>query len=855
MRVRAGLQALFDFSEGNDKQIRDVSGMRRPIELQVETPDTIAIRNKHVEFTGKAFVRSKRRAVKVHQACSWTNELTVETWIEPADTKQKGPARIVSFSRDGSQRNFTLGQDGNRFDFRLRTTRTSDNGIPSLSTKAGTVKTGMTHVVYTRSRDGLAQIYLDGKSVARAKVPGDLSNWDINFRLILGNEQSGDRVWKGKMHLVAIYNRALTAAEVKTNFVAGHQGSTPQISTIAYQQPDPFRSRIAPLLSLHCLECHDSSSQKGGLDLSLRSTALAGGESGEAIVPGKIDESLLWESIESGEMPPNRPPLKDEEKNAFNNWIASGAKWTVDKVDPAVFLRSRKVDGRLLKRLTVDEYIATVQASLGVDISEKAKKLLPKDLRADGFENTAYNLTVDLKHVEIYAQLAREISSQIDGAKLGLQFCKTKDLNERNLQRLVSGMGRWILRGPLDDFESVAYLNIAQTIRDSNGSFSEAVEFLVEAMVQSPRFIYQVERQRGDGTLWDVDAHTLANRISYVAWGRPPDQELFDLAVSGRLIQHAVLESQVERLLQHEYAELRSNQFVEQWLHLGRLKNLLPSPEKFPDWNAEIADDMRKETLQVWNEVVWNRKQAVAAIFDADFTFLTPALARHYQLKNGALKDGLVEKSWQRVDLKNIPGRRGILTHASLLTVGGDEASMVSRGLFVLDDILRGVVNDPPACVDTTPVPTKAGLTQRSIALARIANKNCGGCHARFEPLAFGLERFDGLGGYAAKDEHGNRLREDGEIQFPGDAAPMKFRTSKELATAIATNKRTTETIVWKLTQFSLGRPLGPADIEQMEWIQQRCKDSDFTYASMLKALLMSDLIRKIQTEPYPEEP
>ena len=59
-------------------------------------------------------------------------------------------------------------------------------------------------------------------------------------------------------------------------------------------------------------------------------------------------------------------------------------------------------------------------------------------------------------------------------------------------------------------------------------------------------------------------------------------------------------------------------------------------------------------------------------------------------------------------------------------------------------------------------------MTLRDIAEQRIANVSCGGCHQKFEPLAFGLEQFDGLGAFHTKDEFGNALRADGEILFPG---------------------------------------------------------------------------------------
>ena len=59
-----------------------------------------------------------------------------------------------------------------------------------------------------------------------------------------------------------------------------------------------------------------------------------------------------------------------------------------------------------MRRLTVSEYIRSVKNVVGVDIEKEARELLPSDIRADGFSNTAYNLKVDLKHIEAYAKWA-----------------------------------------------------------------------------------------------------------------------------------------------------------------------------------------------------------------------------------------------------------------------------------------------------------------------------------------------------------------------------------------------------------------------------------------------------------------
>ena len=63
--------------------------------------------------------------------------------------------------------------------------------------------------------------YVDGRRVAQDDRPGGFGDWDRGFALLLANETTGDRPWLGRYHMVAIYDRALTAAEVARHTAAG----------------------------------------------------------------------------------------------------------------------------------------------------------------------------------------------------------------------------------------------------------------------------------------------------------------------------------------------------------------------------------------------------------------------------------------------------------------------------------------------------------------------------------------------------------------------------------------------------------------------------------------------------------
>lgn len=156
------------------------------------------------------------------EAIKLAGSFTIEAWVSSANTEQTGPARIVTISRSAASRNVTLAQDRSQFVLRLRTTGTDDQGMPELRTPEGTVVPNATqHVVVTF--DGqLATIYVDGEAKATAEHDAvTLENWDETMHLVLGNEFDGKREWSGKLHLVALYNRALTPDEVKQNLAAG----------------------------------------------------------------------------------------------------------------------------------------------------------------------------------------------------------------------------------------------------------------------------------------------------------------------------------------------------------------------------------------------------------------------------------------------------------------------------------------------------------------------------------------------------------------------------------------------------------------------------------------------------------
>jgi hypothetical protein len=94
-----------------------------------------------------------------------------------------------------------------------------------------------------------------------------------------------------------------------------------------------FDTDVALLLVRHCLDCHSGAKPKAGLDLTRRNGAFGPRKRGPAVIAGKPEDSPLWQRVRDDEMPPKKT-IPDADKAVLRAWIASGARWGTDPIDP-----------------------------------------------------------------------------------------------------------------------------------------------------------------------------------------------------------------------------------------------------------------------------------------------------------------------------------------------------------------------------------------------------------------------------------------------------------------------------------------------------------------------------------------
>ncbi len=223
-RVETGLIAKYEFKTGTGTIAYDTSGVEPALNLDM-TGDVTWVGGWGVQVQNKGKLQGTTTgSAKLHDMILTTGEYSVEAWVAPANVTQT-QAYIVSYSGGTTQRNFTLGQTMYDYDAFVRSTNTDANGMPPFSTPAAqkVLQATLQHVVMTNDPINGRQIYVNGQLVATGdpQKGGSLSQWDNTFALVLGNEVSSDRPFAGVIKMVAIYNHAMSAADVQSNFAAG----------------------------------------------------------------------------------------------------------------------------------------------------------------------------------------------------------------------------------------------------------------------------------------------------------------------------------------------------------------------------------------------------------------------------------------------------------------------------------------------------------------------------------------------------------------------------------------------------------------------------------------------------------
>ena len=197
------------------------------------------------------------------------------------------------------------------------------------------------------------------------------------------------------------------------------------------------------------------------------------------------------------------------------------------------------------------------------------------------------------------------------------------------MERILSTLAHRAFRRPVTKTEVASLMKITSLAKTEGQSDERALQLAMQAILVSPDFLFRLERDPAGGQVHTISSIEMASRLSYFLWSSMPDDELLALAEAGKLSNQKTLDAQVTRMLADPRSAALAENFAGQWLEIRNLDSMKPDPDKFPDWSAELRDDMRTETRMFFDYILRQNRPAVEFL-DARYTFLNEPLARFY---------------------------------------------------------------------------------------------------------------------------------------------------------------------------------------------------------------------------------
>ena len=544
---------------------------------------------------------------------------------------------------------------------------------------------------------------------------------------------------------------------------------------------------------------------------------------GERIHPGSDEEALLTQWVRY------LASISDEQ-------LAAARKSLGDTAD--------KGPRELVRRLTHSQYNNTVRDLLG-DFSQPASRF-PEEDYVDGFKNQLTAQGMPPLLVETYSTSAEKLALNAFriGDVNGLIPCKPASAaDDKCRDAFIRQFGLKAFRRPLTDDELRRYGVLFSTQARDTRKFLEGARVVVEAMLQSPNFLFHVEA----GPDGKAEAYDVASRLSYMLWNTMPDKALFDAAAKGELSSAEGRQKWARRMVQDPKAHQALDEFFDEWLRFDKVVNAVKEGREFADFTPELAAAMAEETRSLLQYLVWNDRNFMEAL-TADYSFLTSDLAALYGTP-------APQGEFDMVKFPVSAHRAGILGQGSFLvsTAGPTATSPTARGIFIRERLLCQHVPPPPPGVNTTlPEPSNPdnARARRQLMQAHVENATCASCHRLMDPIGFGLENFDAIGRWRDQEtvpvppSKNSKVKEvklpidtQGEIAGIPNSA---FSDARQLGAILAESPVCQKCMVRQIFRYAYGRLETAGDEQAIDDLSIRFKASGFHFKDLLVALVES---------------
>ena len=362
----------------------------------------------------------------------------------------------------------------------------------------------------------------------------------------------------------------------------------------------------------------------------------------------------------------------------------------------------------------------------------------------------------------------------------------------------IQALGRRVYRRPLTAAEQQRYQSlfaVGPMALGSGDGFADGAQLVVEAMLQSPYFVYRTELEE-DGE--PLNSYELASKLSFLLRNTTPDDDLLDAAASGEFEMLDGIVARARRMLDEPAASAVAARFHSELFGLERYSAIAKDPQRFPQYSTSVNPALQQAEALFLNNL-FQDGQGLAELLTSKIGFVNAETAPLYGLEAAG-------GDFQAVDLG--PERPGLFTRLGFLAYNGTlrDPDSIHRGVEINRVMLCARLQPPPGIIPALPS-IKPDQTNRERVSAHTGVGTCGeSCHGTLiNPIGFAFENFDALGQLRDTD-NGKPVDTSGAYQFSDGLE--SFRGAPELMQLLATNPQVHACFAEHLMQFTLGRDL-----------------------------------------------
>ncbi len=464
-------------------------------------------------------------------------------------------------------------------------------------------------------------------------------------------------------------------------------------------------------------------------------------------------------------------------------------------------------------RLTHNQWENTVRDLFYLSDTTGFSEGFRSDPQVSGFlfDNNALALEVDQALWTGYQIAAGEVAALVteDAGILGGFVPPDMGDPQARAQQFVEDFGARAFRRPLSADEVQVYVEMfgaGAPLYPGVDPFTAGVRQVVDAMLQSPHFLYRIEASADIvGEVIPLNSWEVAQRLSYFLWNSMPDDALLSAAAEGALLEPAEVEAQALRLLADERAQQALYDFHYQLLDVKKFGSIAPSEVFFPDAPAELGALARTENELYIRDVIFAQEGTYADLLTASETFVNDELAAVYGVAGDFGPD------FEKVGL-DAEERRGVFTQVGFLASNATSVNPdpIHRGVYLIKEIVCENVAAPPDGVPPVP-PQDDGKTNRQMVEehTEVPGSVCAGCHSNYiNPYGFPFEHYDAMGAYRLTD-NGLPVDASSTVTIGGGLA---VDDAIDLVEALAGEQQAHDCYLQHWVEFASGRPHAAED-------------------------------------------